>query len=176
MVMYGAGARKALPAGPAIMRAMTRPGWDEYYMGIAEAVSLRSSCLRRRVGALIVVRSAIISTGYNGTPMGVRNCSEGGCPRCASDAPSGAGYDSCLCVHAEQNAFALAARHGSATLGGTLYTTLRPCFGCAKEAIQAGIREMVFASPFAYGEHLEDVFRRLIAESGVTLRPCATGA
>lgn len=152
---------------------MTRPSWDEYYMGIAEAVSRRSNCVRRKVGALIVVRSAIISTGYNGTPMGVRNCLDGGCPRCASDVPSGAGYDSCLCVHAEQNSFALAARHGSATLGGTLYTTLRPCFGCAKEAIQAGIREMVYGGPFEYGEGLEEVYRRLISESGVRLRACA---
>src|SRR3972149_6791793 len=55
-----------------------RPGWDEYYMGIARAVSTRSNCIRRRVGALVVVEKAVIATGYNGTPMGVANCSEGG--------------------------------------------------------------------------------------------------
>jgi dCMP deaminase len=149
---------------------LDRPGWDEYYMGIARTVALRSSCVRRKVGALVVVRSAIISTGYNGTPIGVRNCADGGCPRCLSDAPSGSGYDSCLCVHAEQNAFALAARHGSATRDGTLYTTFRPCFGCAKEAIQAGITEVVYEAPFEYGLGLEDVYRRLIDESGIRLR------
>ena len=139
-------------------------------MDIARAVATRSNCLRRRVGALIVVEKAIIATGYNGTPIGVQNCAEGGCPRCASDAPPGAGYDTCVCVLAEQNAIALAARHGNATSGGRLYTTLRPCFGCAKEAVQAGIRELVFAEPYAYPPDLEQVYQRLIAQSGLVLR------
>jgi len=122
------------------------------------------------VGAVIVVDNAIIATGYNGTPVGVRNCCDGGCPRCASEAPSGAAYDSCICVHAEQNAIVFAARHGNATQGGTLYTTLRPCFGCLKESIQAGIREIVFAEPFAYDGELEEVYQRLVEESGIRLR------
>jgi dCMP deaminase len=147
-----------------------RPGWDDYYMGIARAVATRSNCIRRRVGALVVVEKAIISTGYNGTPMGVANCSDGGCPRCASDAAPGAGYDTCVCVHAEQNAIVMAARHGNATNGGVLYATLRPCFGCAKESIQAGIREIVFDEPYEYGAGLEEAYRRLIVESGITLR------
>lgn len=152
------------------MAAMTRPSWDEYYAGIARAVATRSNCLRRHVGALIVVDNAIIATGYNGTPVGVRNCVDGGCPRCVSEAPPGQGYDACICVHAEQNAIVFAARRGNATSGGRLYTTLRPCFGCAKEAIQAGLREIVFDEPYSYGEGLEDVYRRLIAESGLVLR------
>jgi len=149
---------------------MDRPGWDQYYMDIARTVATRSNCIRRRVGALIVVENAIIATGYNGTPMGVRNCGDGGCPRCASDAPPGAGYDTCICVHAEQNAIVLAARHGNATNEGTLYTTLRPCFGCAKESIQAGIREIVYAEPYEYDAGLEDVYRELIRESGMRFR------
>jgi dCMP deaminase len=150
--------------------AMERPSWDEYYMSIARAVSMRSNCLRRRVGALIVVDKAIIGTGYNGTPMGVKDCCDGGCPRCASDAPPGAGYDTCVCVHAEQNAIVLAARHGNATNGGVLYATLRPCFGCAKESIQAGIHEVVFDEPYEYEASLEEAYRRLIKESGMQLR------
>jgi dCMP deaminase len=122
------------------------------------------------VGAVIVVDNTIISAGYNGTPMGVRNCSDGGCPRCASEAPPGAGYDTCICVHAEQNAIVLAARHGNSTKGGTLYTTLRPCFGCAKEAIQAGIVAMVYAEPFEYEAALEEVYRSLIRDSGIEVR------
>jgi len=149
---------------------MQRPSWDEYYLGIARAVAARSNCLRRSVGALIVVEKAIIATGYNGTPLGVRNCCDGACPRCRSDAPPGQGYDSCICVHAEQNAIVLAARHGNATNGGTLYSTLRPCFGCAKEAIQAGIREVVFGDGEAYADELEQVYRSLIAESGLVFR------
>lgn len=149
---------------------MRRPDWDDYYMNIARTVATRSNCVRRSVGAIIVVHKAIISTGYNGAPIGVTNCCDGGCPRCASDAPPGEGYDTCICVHAEQNAMILAARHGSATKDGVLYTTLRPCFGCVKEAIQAGIAEIVYAEPDAYPDELEDVYRRVIEESGLVLR------
>lgn len=147
-----------------------RPGWDEYYMGIARAVAARSNCIRRKVGALIVVEKAIIATGYNGSPMGVTNCNDGGCPRCLSSAAPGEGYDACICVHAEQNAIVMAARHGNATKAGTLYTTLRPCFGCAKESIQAGLLEVVYTEPYAYGAELEPVFQRMISESGLSLR------
>jgi dCMP deaminase len=147
-----------------------RPDWDTYYMNLAQAVSTRANCLRRRVGAVIVVDNAVVATGYNGTPIKVRNCAEGGCPRCASDTPTGQGYDACICVHAEQNAIVFAARHGSGTAGGTLYTTLRPCFGCAKEAIQAGIRQIVFAEPYVYQPDLEEIYARLIRESGLVLR------
>ena len=149
---------------------MQRPGWDHYYMGIAEAVAARSNCLRRKVGALVVVDKSIIATGYNGSPMGVTNCSDGGCPRCASEAEPGVGYDTCICVHAEQNAFLLSARNGNCTDGGTLYTTLRPCFGCTKEAIQAGIREIVFAEPTEYEGELEQVYQRLVAEAEIFFR------
>ena len=149
---------------------MTRPDWDTYYMQIARTVASRSSCIRRQVGAVIVVDNTIISAGYNGTPMGVRNCSDGGCPRCGSNAAPGEGYDTCICVHAEQNAIVLAARHGNSTKGGTLYTTLRPCFGCAKEAIQAGIATLVYAEPFEYGAGLEDVYRSLIQDSRINVR------
>lgn len=149
---------------------MPRPGWDDYYLAIARAVASRSNCRRRHVGALIVVDKAIIATGYNGTPVGVRNCVDGGCPRCKSSAPPGQGYDTCLCVHAEQNAIVLAARHGNATDRGVMYTTLRPCFGCAKEAIQAGIREVVYGQKDAYEKVLERHYQRLIVEAGLVLR------
>lgn len=147
-----------------------RPSWDDYYTNIAWVVSSRSNCSRRAVGALIVMERRIVSTGYNGTPFGVTNCDEGGCPRCASDTVSQAGYDWCLCVHAEQNAIALAARQGTATDGASLYATLRPCFGCLKEAVQAGIREIVYDQPFDYTPELEAAYQTLLTGSGVVLR------
>jgi dCMP deaminase len=147
-----------------------RPSWDEYFMKIAEDASTRSNCLRRKVGALIVKQRNIISAGYNGTPIGVKNCFEGGCPRCQSDVEPGQGYDTCICVHAEANAILLAARHGNATDGGVLYTTLRPCFSCLKEAVQAGIREIVFEGGEAYEGPLEDAYQMLVRDSGLTLR------
>jgi dCMP deaminase len=139
-------------------------------MKIAEDASTRSNCLRRKVGALIVKQRSIISTGYNGTPMGVKNCFEGGCPRCLSDVEPGQGYDTCICVHAEANAILLAARHGNATDGGVLYTTVRPCFSCLKEAIQAGIREIVYEAEDAYQGPLEEAYQGLVRDSELTLR------
>ena len=148
----------------------SRPSWDDYFINIAWVVASRSSCSRRSVGALIVMDRRIVSTGYNGTPFGVKNCNEGGCPRCASTTLSGAGYDWCLCVHAEENAIALAARQGTATDGANLFVTLRPCFGCLKEAVQAGIREIVYDQPFDYDVDLEAAYQTLLAGSGIALR------
>jgi len=158
------------------MPELDRPSWDDYYINIAWVVSSRSSCLRRSVGALIVMERRIVSTGYNGTPFGVTNCDEGGCPRCASATVSGAGYDWCLCVHAEQNAIALAARQGTATDGASLYVTLRPCFGCLKEAVQAGIHEIVYDQPFDYDADLEAAYQTLLAGSSIALRQHAYSA
>ena len=147
-----------------------RPSWDDYYINIAWVVASRSSCIRRRVGALIVVERQIISTGYNGTPFGVKNCDEGGCPRCASDAPSGSGLEYCLCVHGEQNAIALAARQGTATRDSSLFVTTRPCFNCLKESVQAGIREVIYDQPYDYDDVLEDAYQSLLAQSGLVMR------
>lgn len=124
----------------------TRPAPDEYFMGIALAVRQRANCLGRKVGAIIVLDGRIISTGYNGTPAGMPNCDQGGCYRCAhpSDFPSGEGYDLCICVHAEQNALIAAARFGIAVAGSTVYSTVRPCFGCSKELLQAKVHGVRF--------------------------------
>jgi dCMP deaminase len=149
---------------------VSRPGWDEYFMSIARDVSRRSNCIRRSVGAIIVKGKSIVSTGYNGTPMGVRNCFDGGCLRCNSPVPTGQGYDTCICVHAEANAMLLAARHGTAIENGILYSTLRPCFGCLKEAVQAGIQEIVFEQDFAYEGELEEVYQGLRQEAGLGMR------
>ena len=147
-----------------------RPGWDAYFITLASEVAKRSNCRRRKVGAIAVKDRTIISTGYNGTPFGVRNCDAGGCRRCASDAAPGEGYDTCICVHAEQNAIALAARHGTSTDGAMIYTTLRPCFGCAKEMIQSGVKEVVYANEMGYEPELESVYSSLIQEAGLRMR------
>lgn len=121
-------------------------------MNIAVAVRKRANCCGRRVGAVLVRNERIVSTGYNGTPEGMTNCEDGGCVRC-SDADmykAGEGYDVCICVHAEQNALLSAARFGIAVEGAIIYTTIRPCFGCAKELLQArvlGIRFLHSWSP-----------------------------
>ena len=151
------------------MTGYVRPPWDDYYMSIAWAISSRANCLRRRVGALIVVNRRIISTGYNGTPFGVKNCNEGGCPRCSSNALRHEIYVFGLCVHAEQNAIILAARQGTPTDQASLYTTLRPCFDCLKVALQAGIREIVYDQPFDI-DNVEHIYQAPLAESGMIMR------
>lgn len=123
-----------------------RPDFDSYFMNLAIAVRERAECIGRRVGAVVAFGQRVISTGYNGTPSGMKNCTEGGCHRCRNKGqyPPGEGYDVCICVHAEQNAMATAARIGIPVLGAVVYTTMRPCFTCLKEMLQAGIQRIVY--------------------------------
>lgn len=130
-----------------------RPDRDTYFMEIAMAVRRRANCLGSRVGAIAVIESRIVSTGYNGTPHGMKNCLDGGCLRCANVNGTyrpGADYDLCICVHAEQNVLLAAARFGIALEGSTIYSTLRPCFGCAKEMLQAKVAAVRYIHEWAY--------------------------
>ena len=146
-----------------------RPDWDTYFMDIAHVVKTRSICCRRIVAALIVKDYRIISTGYNGTPRGVRNCCDGGCERCHSNVPSGSGLGECICSHAEENSITQAAYHGISTKGATIYVTLSPCLMCSKMIINAGIREVVYDEEYSVTEQT----RAILAEAGVTLRRLA---
>ena len=132
--------------GDARTKLSARPNVDQYMMGIAEAVKARANCQGSRIGALLVLEGRIVSTGYNGTPSDMTNCDEGGCERCANPEqyPSGTGYDVCICVHAEQNALLAAARFGIAVEGAILYSTMRPCFGCTKELLQARVKGVLY--------------------------------
>ena len=117
---------------------------DRYYMNIAMAVRKKADCLGRKVGAVMVKENRIISTGYNGTPEDVENCTEGGCVRCKKGTAASTGYDVCICVHAEQNALITAARFGIAVEGAVVYSTLRPCFDCTKALLQAKISTIFY--------------------------------
>ncbi len=130
----------------------SRPDWHEYYMGIAVAVRRRANCTGNRVGAILVVDNHIVATGYNGTPTGMTNCDEGGCERCANRDryQSGEGYDLCICVHAEQNALLMAARFGIKVEDAICYSTMRPCFGCTKELLQAKIHTVYYMHDWKY--------------------------
>ena len=144
-----------------------RPSWDQYFMDIAQMVAARSNCSRRQVAAVLVRDCRIISTGYNGTPRGIRNCSDGGCPRCSSNTPSGTGLSECLCSHAEENSIVQAACYGIAVKGATLYTTYSPCLQCAKMIINAGISEVIYYQHYT----IDDVSLALLREAGVVVRP-----
>lgn len=135
------------------MKIDTRPSKDEYYLEIARAVSLRSPCIRRKFGAIIVREDTIVSAGYNGPARGVVNCLEVGCIKDELNLPHYSGYELCPAVHAEENCVVNAARHGASVLGGTLYlygtnpdgsiAEARPCDRCKRILINAGIQRVV---------------------------------
>lgn len=144
-----------------------RPSWDECFMLLSEAMALRSNCMTRRVGAVLVRGKRVISTAYNGTPSGLPNCYDGGCRRCyeraAGRVESGEGLSSCLCMHAEANALLHCSAAGTTTGGTTLYTTLVPCVECAKLLVTAGVSRIVCAG--RYPEHSEAILK----EAGVVV-------
>ena len=131
----------------------------DFYMRLAIVVESGAKCLGSHVGAVIVRDDRVLGSGYNGTPAGYPNCTdaERGCRRCALrvEQPeaglSGRLYDICLCVHAEQNSIATAARFGTAVDGAMLYTTLQPCFNCLKELMQVRVRGVVFRREWQAG-------------------------
>ena len=149
-----------------LLREIPRPGWDQYFMNIAKAAASRSNCLKRKVAAIIVRDKRIISTGYNGTPRGTRNCNEGGCPRCNSLASSGTSLDQCLCSHGEENAIVQAAYHGVGLSDSTIYSTYAPCLLCAKMIINSGISDVVYNLEYPLNDSAFNLFK----EAGVKVR------
>ncbi len=144
----------------------SRPTWDQYFLDISKVISSRSNCMKRQVGAVIVKDKRIVSTGYNGTPRGVKNCNDGGCARCNSFADSGTKLDECVCSHAEENAIVQAAYHGISIRGGTLYTTYSPCLTCTKMILNAGLVEVVYNEQYPLGGKPMEMLK----EAGVLLR------
>ncbi|HIH30423.1 TPA: AAA family ATPase [Candidatus Micrarchaeota archaeon] len=143
-----------------------RPNWDVYFMNIAKVVASRSNCLKRHVAAVIVKDKRIVSTGYNGTPRGIRNCNEGGCPRCNSFADSGTKLDECVCSHGEENAIVQASYHGISIKDATIYSTFSPCLLCTKMTINSGIREVVYNADYP----LSEMPLKLLKEAGIIVR------
>ena len=115
----------------------------------AELAKLRSNCMTRKVGAVIVRNHRQIATGYNGTPPGIKNCFEGGCKRCQDridgKIESGASLDRCVCNHAESNAIMHCAILGieAGNKDAILYSTFVPCLECSKMAITIGIKKFI---------------------------------
>ena len=141
-----------------------RPSWDEYFMRIAAQVAERSTCLRRRVGAILVLNKRILATGYNGAPSGLPHCAQVGCMREQAGVPSGQRQELCRGLHAEQNAMLQAARYGITIEGATLYTTHVPCSMCAKMVINCGIGRIV-----ATNDYPDELARDLLTQAGVDL-------
>lgn len=134
-------------------------------MDIVELVSLRSTCLRRKVGAVLIKDKRILTTGYNGVPAGVHHCSESGCLRGQMDIPSGERHELCRGLHAEQNAIIQAALHGVSIKGATIYCTNHPCIICAKMIINSGITAIIYKN-----EYQDDLAREMLGEAGIEVR------
>lgn len=141
---------------------MSRISIDEYYLNIAKAVSLRSSCLKRQYGCVIVNNREIIATGYNGSPRDERNCCDIGYCKRLNEPHNSGNYDGCNSVHAEQNALLSASRRD--ILGGTLYLygeengqpiNCEMCPICKRMAKNAGVVEVVYGCS-------DDNFRKII--------------
>ena len=147
------------------MSARTRPSWDEYFLKIAGEVAGRSTCLRRQIGAVLVMEKRILATGYNGVPSGIRHCSEVGCLRELQKVPSGERHELCRGLHAEMNAFLQAAKYGISIRGAAIYTTHHPCSLCAKMIINAGLTEVVTCQDYP-----DQLAKDLLREAGVKIR------
>ncbi|BFZ57986.1 Deoxycytidine monophosphate (dCMP) deaminase [Savitreella phatthalungensis] len=146
-----------------------RPSWDAYFMSLASLASLRSNCMKRRVGCVLVRENRVVATGYNGTPRGVTNCNEGGCERCNSGTAGGVGLGTCLCLHAEENALLEAGRERISGGGGgkvKLYCNTCPCLTCSVKIAQVGVDEVVYNMAYS----MDAATAKLLRSAGVGLR------
>lgn len=125
---------------------MPRQSWDKYFLSHAELTATRSTCIRRRVGCVIVRDHHIVACGYNGAPTKAPHCLDVGCSR--DGIPSGERLDLCRAQHAEANAVAQAARFGISLDGATCYVTVRPCAMCMRLLIQSGVSRVVFEGDY----------------------------
>lgn len=139
-----------------------RPSWDEYFLELAGIVAKRSTCLRRRVGAILVKDKRILATGYNGAPSNVKHCLDIGCIRESKKIPSGERHELCRGIHAEQNLIIQAAYHGIPIANSILYCTNFPCSICAKMLINAGIKKLIYIEGYA-----DTLSEELINEAGI---------
>ncbi|MDI6758827.1 MAG: cytidine/deoxycytidylate deaminase family protein, partial [Candidatus Omnitrophota bacterium] len=151
------------------IQGYTRPSWDEYFLEMAQLVSRRATCLRRKVGAVLVKDKKILATGYNGAPSGIRHCIDAGCLREKLKVPSGERHELCYGLHAEQNVLLQAALHGISTKDSVLYITNQPCVICAKMLINAGVKEVI-----ASGDYPDKLARDFLKEAGIQVRKMVT--
>lgn len=136
-----------------------RLDWDSYFMALAHQVKGRSTCLRRKVGAVAVnPRHRIIGTGYNGPPAGMKHCEKDTCIRTVRDIPSGTQLDLCKAIHAEAN---IVLQLGQELEGASVYVTCQPCASCLKLLMGAAVDRIIWESPYN-----DDYSRQLMSEYG----------
>ena len=145
---------KLHPASMVEKRMNKRISKNEYFMRMAEVASLRSTCIKRKVGAVLVKDGHILSTGYNGAPSGFTHCTPETCVRKALN--PGEKPELCMGVHAEINCIIQAAIHGTAIDGNTaIYTTTFPCMSCLKLIINANIKRLIYKEEYNMGNKIK---------------------
>lgn len=143
-----------------------RISWNDYFMEMCDLVAKRSTCLRRKIGAVIVKDNRVLATGYNGAPTGITHCGdrEGGCIREKNNIKSGTHHETCYAIHSEANAILQAAKYGISIDGATLYCNTRPCSICTRLIINSGIKKVY------YRDYYPDEFSdKLFKEAGIEL-------
>lgn len=143
-----------------------RPGWQEYFLQVMDTVATRANCDRGRAAAIIVKDKRIVATGYVGAPAGLPTCDEvGHLIKIAYDERGGQHKHCVRTTHAEANAIAQAAKHGTAIDGGTIYIRMTPCLDCTKLLINAGIKHVVCRKRY----HADHDSVKMLADAGVKL-------
>lgn len=145
--------------------ASKRPSWDKYFLEMTKLVAKRATCLRRRVGAILVKDKRILATGYNGAPRGLSHCLDIGCIREELKIPSGERQELCRALHAEQNVLIQASLYGISVRDSTLYATNQPCAICAKMLINAGVKEIVTC-----GDYPDKLSSKFLKEAKIKIR------
>lgn len=136
--------------------------WKVYFMRIAYMVSTRSTCLRRKVGCVLVKDKRILATGYNGAPVNTAHCLDTGCMRMKLGIPSGQRLDICRAIHAEQNVIVQAAVHGVAISGADIFCTTHPCTQCSKMLINCGVKTIYYCESYP-----DELSAQMLAEAGI---------
>jgi len=189
-VVYGPGPDGDYGAKRAERARLKQVRWDGYFLRVADAVGSNSQCLSRKIGAVLTRDKSIVSTGYNGPPVGVPVCSERYhidpmvenkvcemdygpdpddliCPRYFFGFKSGEGLEYCVAGHAERNSLIQAAKNGSATLDTTMYINCPvPCKDCLIEIINAGVSEVVCTTM----DYYDEASKYLITNSDLAVR------
>ena len=143
-----------------------RPGWDEYWLNIMDAVGKRATCPRGMFGCVIVRENVLLSTGYVGAPKGAPQCDEVGC--LMKEVKHGDGHVSEHCkrtVHAEANAILQAAKNGVKIEGATLYCGMCPCRDCAMLIVNSGLRRVIVRKDY----HESADTKKMFKDAGVEL-------
>lgn len=140
---------------------MTRPSWDDYFLGLMREVGKRATCDRGRSGCLIVKDKRIVCTGYVGSPPGLAHCDEvGHLMKKVIDEGDNISQHCMRTIHAEQNAICQAAKYGIGLEGATLYCSMEPCRACAMMVIGVGIKRVVAEKRYHAGAETRAMFEQ----------------